>query len=144
MKIRGLCEKNVIYFDSIGYGLRNYENEIIKMDETEAYSFFSQKVQAYGTENAFADFYFFTLDEEAKEKIIQILDEEEIAYLEEMRPLQTETQLVFFLEDTLLRMIVKLNAREMLFSTIYFQGVDALVPETYWGNYKQEYVRFHL
>lgn len=144
MKIRGLCEKNVIYFDNIGYGLRNYDNEVITLDEAEAYEFFSRKIQLYGGENSFVDFYFFTLEEEAKEKVMQVLTEEELAYLEKMRPLRTETQLIFRLEDTLLGMIVKLNAREILFSTIYFQGVDELSPETYWGNYKKEYVRFSL
>lgn len=144
MKIRGLCEKNVIYFDNIGYGLRNYENEVITLDETEAYEFFSEKMQIYGKENAFVDFYFFTLETEAQEKIMQVLTEKELAYLEEMRPLRTETQLIFHLEDTLLQMIVKLNARELLFSTIYFQGVEELPPETYWGNYKKEYVKFYV
>ena len=144
MKIRGLCEKNVIYFDNIGYGLRNYDNEVMTLDETEAYDFFSEKRKTYGTENAFVDFYFFTLEESAKEKVLQVLTEEEIAYLEKMRPIQTKTQLVFYLEDTLLKVIVKLNAREILFSTIYFQGVDTLNPETYWGNYHKEYVKFSL
>jgi len=144
MKIRGLCEKNVIYFDNIGYGLRNYDNEVITLEEAEAYDFFSKKIQQYGEENAFVDFYFFTLEEDAKEKVMQVLTEEELAYLEEMRPLRTETQLVFHLEDTLLKMITKLNAREILFSTIYFQGVDELAPETYWGNYKKEYIKFYL
>ena len=144
MKIRGLCEKNVIYFDNISYGLRNYENEVVTLDETEAYDFFSEKIKLYGTENAFTDFYFFTLEEDAKEKVMQVLTEEEIAYLEKMQPLQTQTQLVFYLEDTLLKMIVKLNAREILFSTIYFQGADTLNPETYWGNYSKEYIRFYV
>lgn len=144
MKIRGLCEKNVIYFDNIGYGLRNYNNEVVTLEEAEAYDFFSQKIQTYGKENAFVDFYFFTLEEDAKEKVMQILTEEELAYLEKMRPVRTETQLVFRLEDTLLGIIAKLNAREILFSTIYFQGVEELSPETYWGNYKKEYVKFYL
>lgn len=144
MKIRGLCEKNVIYFDNIGYGLRNYDNEVMTMEEAEAYAFFSEKIQQYGKENVFVDFYFFTLEDEAKEKVMQVLTEEELAYLEKMRPLRTETQLVFRLEDTLLRMITKLNAQEILFSTVYFQGVDELPPETYWGNYKKEYIKFYL
>ena len=144
MEIRGLCEKNVIYFDNIGYGLRNYNNEVIILDEMQAYAFFSEKIKTYGVENAFVDFYFFSLEEEAKEKVLEVLTEEEIAYLEKLQPLQTQTQLVFYLEDTLLKMIVKLNAREILFSTVYFHGVDMLNPETYWGNYHKEYVKFFL
>ena len=144
MEIKEFCKKNVIYFENVAYGLKNYKNQIMTLDETEAYHFFLEKRMKYGMKNAFADFYFFALDTEAKEKVMQVLTEEELVYLEQIRPMQTNTQLIFCLEDELLRIIVKLNTLEMLFSTIYFQSTDLLKAETYWGNYNKESIKFSI
>ena len=144
MNISEFRKKNIIYFENISYGLKNYKNEIIILDEKEAYNFFSEKKKQYGTENAFADFYFFALDVEAKEKVMQVLTQEELNYLDKIQPTEVNSQLIFCLENELLKIIVKLNALEMLFSTIYFQGIDILREETYWGNYKEEYIKFYL
>ena len=144
MNIKEFRKKNVIYFENISYGLKNYKNEIMTLDEKEAYNFFLEKRKQYGTENVFADFYFFALDAEAKEKVMQVLTKEELAYLAQIQPIEPDTQLIFCLEDELLQIIVKLNALEMLFSTIYFQGTDILKEETYWGNYQGEYIKFYL
>ena len=82
MNINEFRKKHIIYFENISYGLKNYKNEIVKLDEKEAYHFFLEKMKQYGTENAFADFYFFALEKEAKEKVMQVLTKEELAYLE--------------------------------------------------------------
>ena len=137
-------KKNIIYFENISYGLKNYKNEIVTLAEKEAYNFFLEKKRQYGTENAFADFYFFALEKEAKEKVMQVLTQEELTYLDKIQPTEINSQLIFCLEDELLQIIVKLNALEMLFSTIYFQSTDILKAETYWGNYCREYIKFCL
>ena len=143
MNINEFRNKHIIYFENISYALKNYKNEIIILDEKEAYNFFSEKKKQYGTENAFADFYFFALDAEAKEKVMQVLTQEELTYLEKIQPTEADSQLFFCLENELLQIIVKLNALEMLFSTIYFQSTDILKAETYWGNYNKEYIKFY-
>ena len=144
MNINEFRNKNIIYFENISYGLKNYKNEIMTFDEKEAYEFFLEKIKQYGTENAFVDFYFFALQKEAKEKVMQVLTQEELTYLAQIQPIELDTQLIFCLEDDLLQIIVKLNALEMLFSTIYFQSTDILRAETYWGNYGREYIKFCL
>ena len=47
-----------------------------------------------------------------------------------------------FLEDKLLRIITKLNAEEVLFSTIYFLEGGGRPRTTWWGNYDKEYICF--
>ena len=143
MNISEFRKKHIIYFENISYGLKNYKNEIVTLDEKEAYEFFLEKIKQYGTENAFADFYFFALEKEAKEKVMQVLTQEELTYLEKIQPTEANSQLIFCLEDKLLQIIVKLNTLEMLFSTIYFQSTDILKAETYWGNYNKEYIKFY-
>ena len=143
MNISEFRKKHIIYFENISYGLKNYKNEIVTLDEKEAYEFFLEKIKQYGTENAFADFYFFALEKEAKEKVMQVLTQEELTYLDKIQPTEVNSQLIFCLEDKLLQIIVKLNTLEMLFSTIYFQSTDILKAETYWGNYNKEYIKFY-
>ncbi|MCD7981942.1 MAG: hypothetical protein LUF32_06465 [Clostridiales bacterium] len=141
-----LTEKGAIWFDRITEGIKQYADVKLVMDEKKALSHFKCLKKEYGAENAFADFYYFRLDFDSREMVEELLDEEEIDYLRLIAPAQEEVQedIIFPLSDKLLRIIVKLNDAEMLFSTIYFvQSDTAGRPRTsWWGNYEKEYICF--
>ena len=116
------------------------------MDEKRAYDHFKSLKKEYGADHSFADFYYFRLDEESREMVDELLTADEMDYLQIIRPFpeETEEEIIFPLDDRLLQIIVRLNAREMLFSTIYFVQPD---PEgrrrtSWWGNYGHEYICF--
>ena len=138
-----LQEQKAIYVTNILDGFAKYENEILHMDAKQAYDYFLEKRRQYRDLCSYADFYYFALEKEAREKVNTLLTEQEKAYLCAIQPQNDKTeQLIFTLTDELLAIIVKLNEAEMLFSSIYFIPTDALCAKTYWGNYGQQYVVF--
>ncbi len=146
MTTEELRERGAIYFDKITTGLRDYADVTLVMNEKKAFSHFKSLRKEYGAENAFTDFYYFRLDEDAREMVNELLTAEEISWLEVIAPLpdETEDEIIFPLNDRLLRIIVRLNAEEMLFSTIYFVQPDenGRPRMTWWGNYGKEYICF--
>lgn len=65
-----------------------------------------------------------------------MLSAEELAFLAK---LGKKADGVFFpLKEELLRLLVKLNDSEMLFSTVYFTNPKS----TWWGNYGRTYIVF--
>lgn len=141
MKTKELKEKGAIFFDWIEEGFSEYKDEIIVLEEREAEEHFKKLIQEYGEENAYADFYYYKLSEEAREKINGILKEDELEYLRGLS-VESSDDIVFLLDERLLQIIVKLNAKEMLFSTIYFLENGEKKRSTWWGNYNKEYYCF--
>ncbi len=146
MTAEELKEQGAIYFEKITEGFRSYADVKLVMDEKRAYDHFKSLKKEYGADHAFADFYYFRLDEESREMVDELLTADEMDYLQIIRPFpeETEEEIIFPLDDRLLQIIVRLNAREMLFSTIYFVQPD---PEgrrrtSWWGNYGHEYICF--
>lgn len=146
MTAEELKEQGAIYFEKITEGFRSYADVKLVMDEKRAYDHFMSLKKEYGADHAFADFYYFRLDEESREMVDELLTADEMDYLQIIRPFpeETEEEIIFPLDDRLLQIIVRLNAREMLFSTIYFVQPD---PEgrrrtSWWGNYGHEYICF--
>lgn len=138
-----LQEQGAIYVTNILDGFAEYANETLYMNAKQAYEYFLEKREQYGDACSFADFYYFALDTEAREKVDTLLTEQEKTYLCSIQPQNNKKeQLVFTLTNELLAIIVKLNEAEMLFSTIYFTQADTLGAKTYWGNYNQEYIEF--
>lgn len=138
MRPEELVEKGGIYFERIRRGMEEYSFQSLHLGEKEAYETLKKERDSRGEGKAFADFYYFYLEEEPKALVRENLSQEELAYLEELSDDQEEGNLIYPLEDMLLGIIVKLNAREVLFSTVYFLD-DA---STWWGNYKEEYIVF--
>ena len=155
MTIQELKERGAIYIPNINDGFNRYRYETLRMGAQEAGDFFRKLWKENGNENAFVDFYYFSLSKESKQKVDSVLSEAEREYLhlwekrEYLQTRQTEKEyrnnlredsekIIFALEDMLLDIIVKLNAREMLFSTFYFTKEKS----TWWGNYNQEYIVF--
>lgn len=146
MTAEELKGQGAIYFEKITEGFRSYADVKLVMDEKRAYDHFKSLKKEYGADHAFADFYYFRLDEESREMVDELLTADEMDYLQIIRPFpeETEEEIIFPLDDRLLQIIVRLNAREMLFSTIYFVQPD---PEgrrrtSWWGNYGHEYICF--
>ncbi len=138
-----LKERGAIFFEKITEGLETYQDLKLVMDQKKAQAHFAGLKKEYGAENAFADFYYFCLDESAREMVDEELTADEISYLQLLRPLDDpEEELIFPLEDKLLRIITKLNAEEVLFSTIYFLEGGGRPRTTWWGNYEKEYICF--
>jgi len=141
-----LREKDAIIFDRITDGLQNYADVKLTMDEKKALSHFKSLRKEYGAEHSFADFYYFRLDYDVREMVSELLSQEEISYLELIRPLpgEEEEEIIFSLDEKLLKIIVRLNAAEMLFSTIYFTASERSerMRTTWWGNYGKEYICF--
>lgn len=141
MKTVELKEKGAIFFERIEEGFSDYKDEIIVLEEGEAEEHFKKLIQEYGQENAYADFYYYKVSEEARLKIDGVLSEDELEYIHKLQVGDSEN-IIFSLDETLLQIIVKLNAEEMLFSTIYFLENGEKKRSTWWGNYNKEYYCF--
>ena len=138
MTVKDLIKKGAIYFDDIATGLQLYQDFIIPMDEVQAAVRFRRLIEKNGAENCFADFYYFKVDQAAREYINSILREEELRFIESLRPDDPENDFIFPLTIELLDIIVKLNASEIMFCTLYFTKDRS----TWWGNYGKQYVAF--
>ena len=141
MRTSELKEKGAIFFERIEEGFAKYQDKIVVLSEEEAFEHFRNLIDIYGEGNAFADFYYYKLPEEAQQKIDEALTEEELSYVRGLKVEDAE-ELVFPLERELLKVITKLNAKEVLFSTLYFVGNDEKRRSTWWGNYNREYYCF--
>lgn len=147
MTIEGLKEKGAIYFEQIGTGIQNpeqYPSQIRRLDCRQACAALTAAWEAAGKENGFCDFYYFRLDQEAKERVRRCLTDRErqaLAELELELGREAKSDIIFPLNPPLLQIAARLNAQAVLFSTFYFTGS----PEersTWWGNYNQEYIIF--
>lgn len=143
MTIQELQQRGAIFFEKITEGFRDYADIKFVLDEKKALAHFKNLKKEYGAENSFADFYYFRLDKDSREMVDELLTQEEQSYLKLLKP-DDEEEIIFPLEDKLLKIIVKLNAEEMLFSTIYFIEKKPVgkARTTWWGNYEKEYICF--
>ena len=148
MTAEQLLAQGAIYFEQIGAGLQNpeqYDSEIIRMNPAEAYESLLKTWEKSGKERGFCDFYYFRLDEDARNRVDMWLTETEKTYLErmeqELERSGSRGHVIFPLTRPLLEIAVKLNAQAVLFSTFYFTG-EVEERSAWWGNYNQEYVVF--
>ena len=61
MTLEELKQAGAIYVKTVMDGIKQYENEIVKMPEKEAEEFFLKKMQESEGGQLFLDFYYFTL-----------------------------------------------------------------------------------
>ena len=131
-----LLEKGALYFDHIQQGFEKYDFQTLYMYGDKAFDYLEELWIKNGKEHSFVDFYYVTLEQSSKDMILDALEEEERRYIEK---LCGDGESIYFpMDEMLLRIITKLNEREILFSTCYFTKE----PRTLWGNFKQEYVEF--
>lgn len=135
--INQLKASGAIYLDNIQDGFDHYDYKVVTMNQEEAYESIKRLQIINETDNSYADFYYYRLDDEARKKVDAVLDVEEKEYLKVFSPKPEE--IVFHLDDKLIGILIKLNYLEILFSSFYFTKE----PCTMWGNYKHEYVVFH-
>lgn len=140
MNITELKQLGAIYLENVTDGLRNYPNDILKLEANEAYTLLEEKCRECSWKDVYADFYYHTFNRDIQIKIEQALDENEVEYIRDLCAEKTEEELIFPLDERLLSIIVKLNAEAVLFSTIYFVSEPR---STWWGNYNKEYVIFN-
>lgn len=137
MTLEELKQAGAIYVKTVVDGIKQYENEIVKMPEKEAEEFFLKKMQESEDGQLFLDFYYFTLDNQARVRIDGLLIKEEHSWLMSFH--HSDGEFIFPAVEELVRIAVKLNAAEMLFSSFYFAGRDGSAS-IWWGNYGEEYV----
>lgn len=148
MTVEELKKKGVIYLEQIGDGIQNpekYPSQIRRLTYPEAGAALLEAWEEAGEKNGFCDFYYFSLDRDARDRVRACLRAEERAYLEEMEMRleknRLDTDIIFPLTRPLLQIAAKLNDRAVLFSTFYFAG-EVEERSTWWGNYGQEYIIF--
>ncbi|MDD6212530.1 MAG: hypothetical protein PUB22_05235 [Clostridiales bacterium] len=145
MTVQELRERDIIYIEKINRAFDQYDHVKLSMDEKKAMTHFKNLRQEYGTEHSFVDFYYFRLEDESREMVEEALTPADCSYLESlaMTIRDPEEDIVFPLDDNLLRIVCRLNAAEILFSTIYFETGRTDRPRTtWWGNYEKEYICF--
>lgn len=145
MKVEEIKAEGALYFENIVDGCRHYQHEMIEMNAKQAENRFMEMWKKQECKNAYVDFYYFTLEEEAKEKVSGVLTAEELEYLKVLEKERVESgedskDIIFPFNEQLIKIVVKLNESGMLFSTFYFTGTDR---STWWGNYNMEYWVFY-
>ncbi len=130
-----LQDKGALYVERVMDGFERYSSEIVHMGEREAAAYMRRLKEENGADGSYLDFYYHFLDEDAKQRVLSVLDEAQQEYI---RKMDGGEELIFPLTEELIDIAARLNDREMLFCTVYFTKV----PCTLWGNYKQEYVIF--
>lgn len=136
ISLEELKKKNVIYLDKIQDGFNRYPNMIIEGTEDKVNNAIRDLVKANGIDNSYADFYYGRLEEESKNKVKAALDEKEIELIESLN--LTGDEIFLRLNYELLEILIKLTAKEVLFSSFYFSKYPCLV----WGNYGRKYPIF--
>ena len=132
-----LKQKGGIYFDKIQQGMSEYAWESKFLSSQMAKEYIRNLWKENGDENSFVDCYYKFLEQESKDKILNVLNEKQKQYLTRLEKEQKD--LLVPLTEELLELAVNLTDSEMLFFTFYFLKM----PCTIWGNYKQEYVIFY-
>lgn len=127
---------NSIYLDNILDGFNNYPNITIEGTEEDVNNAIKSLVDANGFENSYGDFYYGRIDEEAKIRVKASLNEDEIVLIDSLN--LTKDDLFIRLTPRLLEILLKLTAKEILFSSFYFTKYPCLV----WGNYGMKYPVF--
>lgn len=136
MTLEELKKLGGLYVERVTDGFAQYDSRITHMGEREAAAYMRRLREENGADGAFVDFYYHFLDDDAKQRVLSVLDGEQQAYVRGMD--SDSRDLIYPLSDELIDIAARLNDREMLFCTVYFTRT----PCTLWGNYKQEYVIF--
>ncbi|WP_143318255.1 hypothetical protein [Clostridium sp. HBUAS56017] len=136
ISLKELEKKNVVYIKNIQEGFDRYPNSILEGTEEHVNDVIRKLFSINGVENSYADFYYGTLNEEEKGAVKNILDEKEIILIESFKLCPED--IFIRLNSEILEILLKLTAREVLFSSFYFTKYPCLI----WGNYNRRYPVF--
>lgn len=131
-----LIDRGGIYFEKIQNGMADYEWESRFFSPRMADSFLRELWKINGDGYSFVDCYYPFLEEESRERILSVLDQNQREYLEGL--VSQGGDLLRPLDEQILSIAITLIDKEMLFFSFYFLKE----PCTIWGNYKQEYLIF--
>lgn len=122
------ADTSAILIKNVEEGFADYEYLVLQ-GELEAFDqFLAQTMVLNGTADSYADFYYARLDENQKEHFHNALSEINRSFLIK----GTWTEGIYYpLDDKLMRFLLEITAKELLFSTFYFTRY----PCTVWGNY---------
>ncbi|MGL5417250.1 MAG: hypothetical protein ACRDAU_16400 [Clostridium sp.] len=127
--------KNILYIEEIQYGLNNYTNALLNVDNAKISEIkeFMKEIE----ENIVIDYYGNIIKENEFNLLVKELSKEEEKYLKELRASE-ETKVIFTeIEERLLDIAIKLSYEEILFSSFYLGK-----KITIWGNFNKEFVMF--
>ncbi|MBD7911150.1 hypothetical protein [Clostridium cibarium] len=136
ISLKELEKKNVVYIKNIQEGFDRYPNSILEGTEEHVNDVIRKLFSINGVENSYADFYYGRLNEEEKGAVKNILDEKEIILIESFKLCPED--IFIRLNSEILEILLKLTAREVLFSSFYFTKYPCLI----WGNYNRRYPVF--
>lgn len=136
ISLEELKNRNAIYIRNIQDGFDKYPNCMIEGTEEEVSKSIIKLVNANGLENSYADFYYGRLSKEEKENVKSALHESEVRFIESLK--LNENDIFVKINFELLEILLKLTAKEVLFSSFYFTKYTCLV----WGNYGRRYPVF--
>lgn len=122
-------KENIIYIKNIQEGFNKYPNAILEGAEEDVNNAIRKLFIANGIENSYADFYYGKLNQEERNRVRATLNEEEIILIESLN--LSAADIFIRLNSEFLEILLKLTAREILFSSFYFTKYQCLV----WGNY---------
>lgn len=128
-------QKNLLHISNVEEGFQKYEYAILSGTEEKYQEFIECAVSMNGEENSYFDFYYSRLEEESKEKFRRGLT---AAEKDELKDIERTQAIYYPLTQECIPMISKVTARELLFSTFYFEKY----PCTLWGNYGLRYPIF--
>ena len=141
--------EGALCFENVVYGMKHYAHRIESYSAQKAEEALRNMWISKSTHRAYVDFYYYILEEDARAAVDSVLTKEEQAYLAKKKEklfseitieeMKKRKAVVFPLDEQLLKIAVKLNEKEMLFSTFYFVGNET---STWWGNYNREYIVF--
>ena len=136
-------QKVAIRFNNINDGFNRFENFMLESKDKENSEaglivFMQEAFQLNGEESSYVDFYFSRLDENDKQSLFALLNDEDKEILKRhIREIKYET-IFFRLSKEMLPFITRLSTREILFCTFYFTKF----PCTIWGNYDMKFPAF--
>lgn len=138
-----------IRFNNILEGLDKYPNKILapsiekdelfKEKEKSFLDFFKEALKI-NNNNLIIDFYIEKLDDESLKKLLEKLNKEDTEILKGIISENNRKDIYFKIEDSrVIDFIIRLNTRELFFSTFYF--IEK--PFTIWGNYNLKFPVFY-
>lgn len=130
-----LAEKGCMQIERVNDGFENYHSMIISGSSAGILDFLVRAMNA-NVSMSYADFYYFMLKPEEQQRFCNSLTADQLALLAAFRP--AADAIYYQLTPETIAFFADITARELLFSTFYFNHKKAVV----WGNYGLSYPVF--
>ena len=127
-----------IKFNNITEGFNRYKNKTISAINEENFErgmicFLEEAVKLNGLNSSYVDFYYNSLSEEDKVKLVEMVSVDDRKFIESFKEKNTTGGIYYYLTLDSVPFISRLNSNEILFSSIYFTKEEC----TIWGNYNK-------